>query len=112
VRDCPCCRPPPPRATPPNGGNEKPERQGAVPLRELLRLFLLRLGIRDVTGGHKMWRSTVLDGLWLNKVRRNGCSFQVEMNHRARLRGPELVKPPLRLADRAEGESTCSASLR
>jgi dolichol-phosphate mannosyltransferase len=66
---------------------------------------LLRLGIRDVTAGYKIWRSTALQSIGLESVRSNGYSFQVEMNYRARLRGLKVVELPTHFAEREAGES-------
>jgi dolichol-phosphate mannosyltransferase len=66
---------------------------------------LLHLGIRDVTAGYKIWRSTALQSIGLGSVRSNGYSFQVEMNYRARLRGLKVVELPIHFAEREAGES-------
>jgi dolichol-phosphate mannosyltransferase len=66
---------------------------------------LLRLGIRDVTAGYKMWRASALEAISLSSVQSNGYSFQVEMNYRAILRGLKIVELPIHFSDRAEGES-------
>jgi dolichol-phosphate mannosyltransferase len=66
---------------------------------------LLRLGIRDVTAGYKIWRSTALEAIGLGSVRSNGYSFQVEMNYRARLLGLRIVELPIHFAEREVGES-------
>jgi dolichol-phosphate mannosyltransferase len=66
---------------------------------------LLRLGIRDVTAGYKLWRSTALEAIGLGNVRSNGYSFQVEMNYRALLRGLKVVELPIHFAEREAGES-------
>jgi dolichol-phosphate mannosyltransferase len=70
--------------------------------------MLLRLGVRDVTAGYKMWRSTALQAIGLGNVRSNGYSFQVEMNYRARLRGLKVVELPIHFAEREAGESKMS----
>jgi dolichol-phosphate mannosyltransferase len=66
---------------------------------------LLRLGIRDVTAGYKVWRSAALQAIGLGNVCSSGYSFQVEMNYRARLRGLKIVELPIHFAERAAGES-------
>lgn len=67
--------------------------------------MLLQLGIRDVTAGYKLWRSTALQAIGLGNVRSNGYSFQVEMNYRARLSGLKVVELPIHFAEREAGES-------
>jgi dolichol-phosphate mannosyltransferase len=66
---------------------------------------LLRLGIRDVTAGYKMWRASALEAISLSSVQSNGYSFQVEMNYRAIRQGLKIVELPIHFSDRAEGES-------
>jgi dolichol-phosphate mannosyltransferase len=66
---------------------------------------LLHLGIRDVTAGFKLWRSSALRTVDVASVRSDGYSFQVEMNYRAVRRGLKIVEIPIHFADRAGGES-------
>jgi dolichol-phosphate mannosyltransferase len=69
---------------------------------------LLRLGIRDVTAGFKLWRSSALEVIQFASVRSNGYSFQVEMNYRAVKHDLKIVEIPIHFADRREGESKMS----
>ena len=69
---------------------------------------LLHLGVRDVTAGYKMWRSTALQAIGLGSVRSSGYSFQVEMNYRARLHRLKIVELPIHFAEREAGESKMS----
>jgi dolichol-phosphate mannosyltransferase len=69
---------------------------------------LLRLGVRDVTAGFKLWRSSALTAIDVASVRSNGYSFQVEMNYRAVKKGLKIVELPIHFADRLEGESKMS----
>jgi dolichol-phosphate mannosyltransferase len=66
---------------------------------------LLRLGIRDVTAGYKLWRASALNAIGLSSVKSNGYSFQVEMNYRAIRQGLKIVELPIHFSDRNEGES-------
>jgi dolichol-phosphate mannosyltransferase len=66
---------------------------------------LLHLGIRDVTAGFKIWRSSALEAIDVASIRSNGYSFQVEMNYRTVRRGLKIVELPIHFADRREGES-------
>jgi dolichol-phosphate mannosyltransferase len=67
--------------------------------------LLLRLGIRDVTAGFKLWRSSALEAIDLAGIRSNGYSFQVEMNYRMVSRGLKAVEMPVHFAERSEGHS-------
>jgi len=69
---------------------------------------LLRLGVRDVTAGFKLWRSTALTAIDVASVRSNGYSFQVEMNYRSVQHGLKIVELPIHFTDRREGESKMS----
>jgi dolichol-phosphate mannosyltransferase len=66
---------------------------------------LLHLGIRDVTAGFKIWRSSALEAIDVASIRSNGYSFQVEMNYRTVRHGLKIVELPIHFADRREGES-------
>jgi dolichol-phosphate mannosyltransferase len=66
---------------------------------------LLHLGIRDVTAGFKIWRSSALEVIDVASIRSNGYSFQVEMNYRSVRRGLKIVELPIHFAERREGES-------
>jgi dolichol-phosphate mannosyltransferase len=69
---------------------------------------LLRLGVRDVTAGFKLWRSSALTAIDVASVRSNGYSFQVEMNYRSVQHGLKIVELPIHFTDRREGESKMS----
>jgi dolichol-phosphate mannosyltransferase len=72
--------------------------------------LLLRLGIRDVTAGFKLWRGSALHAIDLASIRSNGYSFQVEMNYRTvrSASGLKVVEVPIHFAERSEGESKMS----
>src|SRR5580704_12270346 len=69
---------------------------------------LLRLGIRDVTAGFKLWRASALEAISVTGIRSNGYSFQVEMNYRAVKHDLKIVEIPIHFAERREGESKMS----
>jgi len=73
---------------------------------------LLRLGVRDVTAGFKLWRSSALTAIDVAGVRSNGYSFQVEMNYRCVQHGLKIVELPIHFADRLEGESKMSLKVQ
>jgi dolichol-phosphate mannosyltransferase len=73
---------------------------------------LLRLGVRDVTAGFKLWRASALTAIDVASVRSNGYSFQVEMNFRAVRNGLKIVELPIHFADRREGESKMSLKVQ
>jgi len=73
---------------------------------------LLHLGIRDVTAGFKIWRSSALKTIDVASIRSNGYSFQVEMNYRTVRHGLKIVELPIHFADRREGESKMSVRVQ
>jgi dolichol-phosphate mannosyltransferase len=73
---------------------------------------LLRLGVRDVTAGFKLWRSSALTTIDVASVQSNGYSFQVEMNYRSVQHGLKIVELPIHFADRREGESKMSLKVQ
>jgi dolichol-phosphate mannosyltransferase len=73
---------------------------------------LLHLGIRDVTAGFKIWRTSALETIDVASIRSNGYSFQVEMNYRAVRAGLKIVELPIHFADRREGESKMSVRVQ
>jgi dolichol-phosphate mannosyltransferase len=70
--------------------------------------MLLRLGIRDVTAGFKLWRSSALNAIKVASIRSNGYSFQVEMNYRTVRHGLKIIELPIHFADRTKGQSKMS----
>jgi dolichol-phosphate mannosyltransferase len=70
--------------------------------------LLLRLGIRDVTAGFKLWRSSALTTIDVASIRSNGYSFQVEMNYRAVRHDLKIIELPIHFADRTRGHSKMS----
>ncbi len=69
---------------------------------------LLRLGVRDVTAGFKLWRSSALQAIDIASIRSNGYSFQVEMNYRAVKNDLKIIEIPIHFAERREGKSKMS----
>lgn len=63
------------------------------------------LRIWDLTGGFKCFRSRVLQGIDLSRVRSNGYAFQIEMSVRAWRKGFKLAEVPIVFVDRTEGQS-------
>ncbi len=73
---------------------------------------LLRLGVRDVTAGFKLWRASALTAIDVGSIRSNGYSFQVEMNYRAVQHGLKIVELPIHFEERREGESKMSLKVQ
>jgi dolichol-phosphate mannosyltransferase len=69
---------------------------------------ILGLGVRDLTGGFKCFRRTVLERVPLADVDAQGYMFQIEMTYRAIREGFRVVEVPITFADRRLGGSKMS----
>ncbi len=69
---------------------------------------ILRLPIRDVTGGFRIWRRETLLGMPLEQIRSNGFVFQVEMAFVAQRLGYRIIERPICFEDRRVGQSKMS----
>ncbi|WP_436764111.1 polyprenol monophosphomannose synthase [Streptosporangium sp. V21-05] len=69
---------------------------------------ILRVGLRDVTAGFKIWRAESLAALDLGAISSGGYSFQVEMHYRAIRAGMTVVEIPIHFSDRRAGSSKMS----
>jgi dolichol-phosphate mannosyltransferase len=66
---------------------------------------ILRVPVRDLTGGFKCFRREVLEALDLKTVRSTGYAFQIELTYRACKRGFRIREVPIVFADRRVGKS-------
>jgi dolichol-phosphate mannosyltransferase len=66
---------------------------------------VLRVPVRDLTGGFKCFRAEALRGIDYAGVRSQGYAFQVELTYRALARGYRVVELPIVFRERREGES-------
>ncbi len=73
---------------------------------------IMRLGIRDTTGGFKLWRREVLEAIDLDQIRSDGFSFQIEMNHRCKQLGHKIVEIPIHFEERYAGSSKISLRIQ
>ncbi len=69
---------------------------------------ILRVPVRDLTGGFKCFRREVLEALDLESVECSGYAFQIELTYRAIRRGFRVVEIPIVFADRRVGRSKMS----
>ncbi len=69
---------------------------------------VLGLGVRDLTGGFKVFRREVLEALDLQRVRSQGYAFQVELTYRAIQAGFRVREIPIVFTDRRVGQSKMS----
>jgi dolichol-phosphate mannosyltransferase len=73
---------------------------------------LLRVRIRDLTAGFKIWRADVLRDIDLSRVQSNGYSFQVEMHYLAARLGHTIIEVPIRFEERREGSSKMTTATK
>jgi dolichol-phosphate mannosyltransferase len=69
---------------------------------------VLRVPVRDLTGGMKVWRADALRAIELATVRSQGYAFQVELTYRALRRGLRVAEVPIVFHERREGRSKMS----
>ena len=73
--------------------------------------ILLQLRVRDLTGGFKCYRRTVLEALPLDAVHSKGYAFQIELTYRALRKGFRVREVPITFVDRVEGGSKMSRAI-
>ena len=70
--------------------------------------LILRTKAKDATGGFRLWKREVLEGMDLNRIRSNGYVFQVETIYVAEKLGYTDEEIPIYFADRKIGTSKMS----
>lgn len=89
------------------------------PLRKLLswwanRIYaptILRVPIRDATGGFRIYRRDALIGMDMRRVKANGYVFMVEMIYVAYRLGYRIGEIPIHFPDRQHGSSKMSSAI-
>jgi dolichol-phosphate mannosyltransferase len=66
---------------------------------------VLRVPVRDLTGGMKVWRADALRAIEPATVRSRGYAFQVELTYRALRGGLRVTETPIVFRDRGAGVS-------
>jgi dolichol-phosphate mannosyltransferase len=69
---------------------------------------VLRLDVRDLTGGFKCFAAPVLQAIDLQNLRSSGYAFQVELTYRALCAGFRVQEIPITFHDREHGSSKMS----
>jgi dolichol-phosphate mannosyltransferase len=72
---------------------------------------ILRVDIRDLTGGFKCIHRRVLEAIDLSSVRAEGYVFQIEVTYRALLAGFKISEIPIVFPDRTAGSSKMSTRI-
>ncbi|MBN8868819.1 MAG: polyprenol monophosphomannose synthase [Solirubrobacterales bacterium] len=72
---------------------------------------ILRVPVRDMTGGFKCFRREVLESIDLSEVAASGYSFQVEMTWRVARAGFSIMEVPITFRERQEGDSKMTTAI-
>ena len=72
---------------------------------------LLGIDVRDLTGGFKVFRRSVLETIDLDSITARGYAFQVETTYRTVRLGFRVAEVPIVFHDRAQGTSKMSRSI-
>ena len=72
---------------------------------------MLRMPLRDATGGYRAYRTDVLRTLDLDEVASQGYCFQVDLVRRIWQAGYRVVEVPITFAERERGQSKMSGSI-
>jgi dolichol-phosphate mannosyltransferase len=73
--------------------------------------ILLGVGIRDLTGGFKCFRRSVLEAIGLERISTKGYAFQIETTYRALKVGSRVVEVPIVFSEREVGKSKMSRGI-
>lgn len=73
---------------------------------------ILRLKVRDSTGGFRMWRAEGLSRIPMDRIRSEGYVFQVEMAYLAQRLGLKIHELPIYFEDRRIGQSKMSLRIQ
>jgi dolichol-phosphate mannosyltransferase len=72
---------------------------------------VLGVQVRDLTGGFKCYRRSVLETIELDSIHSKGYAFQIETTYRALRAGFDVVEVPITFADREVGGSKMSKGI-
>ncbi|HKI54950.1 MAG TPA: polyprenol monophosphomannose synthase [Anaerolineales bacterium] len=83
-------------------------RKGLSTWGNLYARAILRVPVRDITTGFRLWRSETLRSMPLKNIISKGYIFQVEMAYLAHCLEFRIVEMPIYFADRCHGKSKMS----
>ncbi|MDP9307410.1 MAG: polyprenol monophosphomannose synthase [Actinomycetota bacterium] len=92
-------------------GNWGAARRAVSAAGSLYARVLLSVPIRDLTGGFKCYRRTVLETIDLDAIHSKGYAFQIETTYRTLRAGFRVVEVPIRFVDREAGGSKMSHAI-
>ena len=74
--------------------------------------MILRVPVRDITTGFRLWRSETLRGIPFDGIKSKGYIFQVEMAYLAHCLEYRILETPFHFADRCHGKSKMSLQIQ
>lgn len=87
-------------------------RKGLSAWGNLYARMILRVPVRDITTGYRLWRSETLCGMPLGSIQSKGYIFQVEMAYLTHCLEYEIRETPVHFADRCRGKSKMSLQIQ
>ena len=87
-------------------------RKGLSVWGNLYARAILRVPVRDMTTGFRVWRSETLNGLPFDDIRSRGYIFQVEMTYLAHCLEYRMSETPIYFSDRRRGRSKMSPKIQ
>ncbi|MEA2481262.1 MAG: dolichol-phosphate mannosyltransferase [Thermoleophilaceae bacterium] len=72
---------------------------------------ILRVPVRDLTGGFKCFRRRVIEGIGIQQMHADGYGFQIELTYRALKAGFHVRELPIVFRERRAGASKMSARI-
>jgi dolichol-phosphate mannosyltransferase len=73
--------------------------------------IMLRLGVKDATGGYRAYRASALRAIGLADVRSQGYCFQIDLTLRVVRAGLRVTEQPITFTERARGTSKMSRAI-
>ena len=73
---------------------------------------ILRMPVKDLTGGFRLWRRETLAAMPWDRVRSNGYVFMVETAYLAHKLGFKIIEVPIYFAERTRGKSKMNLSIQ
>lgn len=73
---------------------------------------ILKIRVRDMTAGFKLWQRSALQDIRLHTIRSNGYIFQVEMAYLSEKLGFHIIELPIHFEDRRVGQSKMNVSVK
>ena len=87
-------------------------RKGLSAWGNLYARIILRVPVRDITTGYRLWRAETLRGIPFENIQSKGFIFQVEMAYLAHCLEYRIQETPIYFADRHSGKSKMSLQIQ